>query len=50
MESRYERKLDEKEDTILNLRYQVDYLVVQHSRRLSGQEDEEEDYRKSNIF
>lgn len=47
MESRYKRKLEEKEDTILNLRDQVDYLIVQHSRRSSGYEEE---YRKSIFF
>ncbi|CEP07290.1 hypothetical protein [Parasitella parasitica] len=54
MESRYKRKLNEKEDIILNLEEQVDYLVSCHSSRRSSHsfesnmeenQDDDEDMR-----
>ncbi|KAI7898502.1 uncharacterized protein BX663DRAFT_524990 [Cokeromyces recurvatus] len=40
MNSRYQRKLNEKEDMINNLKEQVDYLIIQRNNQ---QEEEEED-------
>lgn len=42
LESRYIRKLNDKDEIITNLKEQVDYLIVQNSRHLNIDNDDEE--------